>query len=299
MRVVCQAPASGRCYTSRMSETFEPSVAPPSSPAPHTMWLIGGNEGLAVHVEGEQVRLPSEAEATALGATREGALYLGRRGDTDVWASEPAKGAALPAGFELRNLRTLWGPLDDATWSIAGRATQLVEWDRTHRFCGRCATPTTRASDERVRRCPACELSAYPRVAPAVIVLVERPGEVLLARAANFRGGFYSTLAGFVEAGESLEETVAREIFEEVGVRVGELRYFGSQPWPFPHSLMVGFRARWLSGEIRIDAKEIADAQWFRPDAMPKIPPPLSIARRLIDSFLGEQGRELRSPFRM
>lgn len=137
-------------------------------------------------------------------------------------------------------------------------------------------------------RCPACGLLAYPRIAPAVIVLVRRGDEALLARNARFPLPFFSTLAGFAEIGETLEETVAREIREEVGIEVRNPRYFGSQPWPFPHSLMVGFMADWASGELRLDEREIAEARWCRADALPLIPPPVSIARRMIDAWVDE-----------
>ena len=131
---------------------------------------------------------------------------------------------------------------------------------------------------------------AYPRLAPAVIMLVERGDEILLGRSPHFLPGMYSTLAGFVEPGETLEHAVAREVAEEVGVRVKDVRYFGSQPWPFPNSLMVGFRAAWESGEIVIDEREIEDAAWFTAGNLPLIPPGISIARALIDAFLREQG---------
>jgi NAD+ diphosphatase len=137
-------------------------------------------------------------------------------------------------------------------------------------------------------RCPSCGLLAYPRISPAVIVLIRRGDRALLARGVRFPLPFYSALAGFVEVGETLEDTVAREVREEVGVEVERIRYFGSQPWPFPHSLMVGFSAEWKSGEIAPDAREIVDAQWFGAAALPPIPPRLSIARRLIDAWLDD-----------
>ncbi len=142
-------------------------------------------------------------------------------------------------------------------------------------------------------QCPACGLLAYPRLAPAMITLVTRgePGadqEALLGRGVQFRAPMYSCLAGFVEPGESLEQAVIREVFEEVGVQVGAVTYRGSQPWPFPHSLMIGFRAQWQSGEIQCDPTEIVDAQWYRRDALPNIPPRISIARKLIDEWIAE-----------
>jgi NAD+ diphosphatase len=186
----------------------------------------------------------------------------------------------------FRDLRALWGALDEVTWTVAGRAAQLVDWQRTHRFCGRCATPTEPTRSERSRRCPRCGLVAFPRLAPAVITLIERDdGRILLARNVNFPAPFFSLLAGFVEPGETLEEAVARETLEEVGVTVGDITYWGSQPWPFPHSLMVGFRARYVAGEFELQADEIAEAGWFAPDELPTVPPTMSIAGRMIEAW--------------
>jgi NAD+ diphosphatase len=169
----------------------------------------------------------------------------------------------------------------------AGAALQKVEWLRTHGFCSRCGHPTERHAHEQAMVCPSCGHLQFPRLSPAVIVLIERDREMLLARSPAFPEGVYSTVAGFVEPGESLEETVHREILEEVGVRVTNVRYFGSQPWPFPHSLMVGFTARWAGGDIAVDGVEIEDAQWFTPERLPpRMPSSMSIARRLVDDFL-------------
>jgi NAD+ diphosphatase len=238
-------------------------------------------KGLVVRRDGHGgLVLPTRADAGALGVTLSEDL-----GDGD--ASGVFVGPA-PEPFEVAGLRDLFAPLGEASWHTAGRAVQLADWVATHRFCGRCATPTERVQGERCMRCPSCGLLAYPRIAPAVIVLVRRGDQALLARGARFPLPFYSTLAGFVEVGESLEQTVHREIREEVGVEVDRVRYFGSQPWPFPHSLMVGYNAEWTSGDIVADGSEILDAQWFSADALPAIPPRLSIARRLIDAWLDE-----------
>lgn len=185
------------------------------------------------------------------------------------------------------DLYRLWAEVDEPTWALAGRAVQLVEWQRNHRFCGRCGTATVDAPGERATRCPECGLLAYPRLAPAVIMLVERDdGRALLARNANFPSGMFSCLAGFVEPGETLEHAVRREVMEEVGLEVGDVEFRGSQPWPFPHQVMIGFGARYLSGEIAIDGQEIVEAAWFTPDATPNFPTGgMSIAGRLIDEW--------------
>lgn len=213
----------------------------------------------------------------------ERAIFLGTLDERPCWAvgvdDEPGTGAVPLMG--------LWGQVDDITFTIAGRAVQLIEWERTHRFCGRCGTPTEEAAGERARRCPACGLLAFPRLAPAIITLIERDdGRALLARGRTFPIPMYSCLAGFVEPGETLEEAVHREVREEVGVEIDDVRYWASQPWPFPHSLMLGFNATWTGGDIVIDPTEIVDAQWFAADDLPAVPPGISIARRLIDDWL-------------
>jgi NAD+ diphosphatase len=192
---------------------------------------------------------------------------------------------ALPPGTEAVPLRQLFGQVSEEVFGIAGRALAVTTWDRDHRYCGRCGAETEPSTKERVRTCTRCENAAYPRLSPAVIVLVERDGKCLLARNARTKMPFYSTLAGFVEVGETLEECVHREIEEEAGIRLRDVRYFGSQPWPFTNSLMIGFTAKWASGEISADEEEILDARWFAPDALPLIPPKLSIAHELIMDF--------------
>ena len=198
-----------------------------------------------------------------------------------------------PTGLARHNLRATWGLLDEASYAIAVRAKLLLGWDREHRFCGVCGTPTKSLAGEPARVCPQCEHRAYPRLSPAIMVLIRRGDELLLARSPHFRPGMYSALAGFVEAGESLDEAVHREVMEEVGVRVTNLRWFGSQPWPFPHSLMLAFHADYLDGEIAPQPGEIEDARWFRMDKLPELPAPPSIAHRLLQSVLKEKKNAL------
>ena len=192
-----------------------------------------------------------------------------------------------PEGHVFKGLRSLFGRLDDANVAIAGRAFQLADWARTHRFCGACGQPMHLVPGERAMQC-ACGHTAYPRIAPAMMALVKKGESILLARnAAVPPGGRMSALAGFVESGESIEDTVRREVREEVGLEVGELRYFGSQSWPFPHSLMIAYTAEYASGEITCDPDEIAEARWYGPgDALPELSPAFSISRALIDANL-------------
>ncbi len=203
-------------------------------------------------------------------------LHVGWLDGVPVFAGRPV---ALPD--DARGLRALLAEGPDDLAQAAGRAAQLLEWVSTHSFCGRCGWPNEPSPVELTRVCPNCGLVTYPRISPAVIMAVRRGEEVLLARRA---GGstFWSVLAGFVDPGESLEQAVVREVAEEVGLAVDEVTYVGSQPWPFPSQLMIGFRARYAGGELVVDESELAEAAWFRPDALPTIPPPFTIANRLI-----------------
>jgi NAD+ diphosphatase len=194
-----------------------------------------------------------------------------------------------PPGLRTIGLRAVHGELGPAAFGIASRASQLLTWDREHRYCGACGTPTDRAPGEPARICPACDLHAYPRISPAIMVLIRRGREVLLARNSRNLTGAFSALAGFVEAGETLEECIVREVREEVGVEIRDIRYFGSQSWPFPHSMMIAFTADYAGGEIVPDGIEIAEARFFDVDALPKLPPAgLSIASRLIGTVAAQ-----------
>ncbi len=272
----------------RMAE-FVALVSAPAGLDARSRWLVV-RDGDVMTTDDEVI--PTAASLVELGVVGESEpIFLGIRDGEGCWAVGADDAAVLPPGSSWLSLRAIgaaW-PLDD--WALAGRAVQLVEWKRTSRFCGRCGSETEGSPGERAMRCRMCGLRAYPRLAPAVIVLVRRGDEALLAQGSRFNGRMYSTLAGFVEPGEDLEETVRREVFEEVGVRLGRLRYFGSQPWPFPHSLMIGFTAEWESGDIEVDGEEIVDARWWRAEDLPSMPPSISIARQLIDSWLDDVSR--------
>ena len=190
------------------------------------------------------------------------------------------------AGCSWQGLRQLMLQGDAGTFKMLGFASQIGTWARQHRFCGSCAGPMQPVDGERAMHCPVCAIQHYPRLSPSMIVLVTRGDEILLARSPRFNQGVYSTLAGFVEAGESVEDCVAREVFEEVGLQVHNLQYVASQGWPFPHSLMLGFHAEYAAGEIVMQAEEIEDARWFALDDLPLLPPPNSISRYLIDLYL-------------
>ena len=213
-------------------------------------------------------------------------IYLGRLDGRPCFAIPLPAEPETPPGHALVGLRELFGRLEEPIHGVAGRAFQIVEWYRNHAFCGRCGSQTELAAGERARGCPNCGATYFPRINPAVIMLVEREGRMLLARNRLFRGPWYSCLAGFVEPGESLEEAVAREVQEEAGIEVDGITYAASQPWPFPSQLMIGFYAHHRAGEIRVQDSEILDAGWFSPGELPELPGRFSLARQLIDGFL-------------
>ena len=248
------------------------------------LWFAFREEKLLVSEE-EPVNAPRVASVEELGLNSTFRHDIGSLDGWWCWAAGLEPDAEAPEGMVFRDLRGLWG-VDERFFIMAGRAKQIVEWDRTHRFCGRDGTKTVPGPTELSRECPRCGMLFYPRLSPAVIVLVSRGDEVLLARSPGFPLGMYSVLAGFVEPGESIEETIGREIREEVGVEVENLKYFGSQPWPFPNSLMIGFTADYAGGELWADPAEIEDAGWYSADELPPLPPKLSIARAMIDGFI-------------
>ncbi len=249
-------------------------------------WFVVHSKGLVAKNGGGHLILPTDEEVVALGLQPASAHRLGSYADTDALVL-PIEGHIDPP-FELFGLRALAGFLDAELFSVVGRAMHAADWLTHSRFCGRCGSATMLSPTERCTVCPSCDNHIYPRISPAIITLVRRGDEALLASNAKFPGVFYSTLAGFSDIGEALEETVVREVQEEAGVRVYRVKYFGSQPWPFPNSLMIGFMAEWESGEIVIDPAELSDAKWFTVDALPPIPPPISIARRLIDTWIAD-----------
>jgi len=238
-------------------------------------------------------RLPLQENNERLGLKPSRTLYLGRLAGVGCWAAEAPQEADAPEGMRWEGLRALFSVLQDTHFALAGRALQLIDWDRSHQYCGRCGTLTEAKTDERARVCPSCGLVAYPRIAPAVMALVRRGRQILLGRSPHFPPGMYSALAGFVEPGETLEQCVAREVLEEVGVQISNVAYFASQPWPFPHSLMIAFTCDWSGGEVRPRAGEIEAADWFDVLQLPKLPSKISIARRLIDAVVERMKREV------
>ena len=261
--------------------SFTPLMAPQQDAAPLSFVF----HGTRLLVREADLGLPDEAAVRSLAFDPQRLQAVGVLDGQYCQAAWIDDEGLVPPGYALRGLRSLFGEFDDARLGVAARACQIAEWARTHRFCGACGSGTVLATGERCFKCVNCGHMAYPRISPAMMVLIRNGDKVLLALHTQSAVKRFVPLAGFLEAGESVEEAVHREVFEEVGLRVHNLRYFGSQSWPFPHSLMIAFTADYLDGDIRTDPNEIAEARWFGPgDTWPERVPHVSISSLLVDS---------------
>lgn len=254
------------------------------------LWFVFRGEQVLVRDEDDGSVVPLTGPPEDLGLDILFEQDIGDLYGEKCFAAEVEPGTQAPDGHLFRDLRGMLGSIDEGFFAMAGRAKQIVNWNRTHRFCGKCGTGTVPGPTELSKECPKCGMHFYPRLSPAAIMLITNGEQLLLARSPHFPPGMYSALAGFIEPGESVEQTIVREVREEVGVEVRNPRYFGSQPWPFPGSLMIGFTAEYASGELRFEDGEIEDAGWFSSRKMPELPPRLSIARAMIDDFLKQNG---------
>lgn len=264
---------------------FKPNFNFPATESPRSLWFVFHEGRLLTKAGDEGQLIPHTRDLAKFDISPIRKQYLGELNGFPCYAGELAHNHTVSDGISFENVRKLFGLLEEELIWVAGRANQLVDWNQSHQFCGRCGHAAEDKPNERAKICPECSLINYPRVSPAIIVAVIKDNQILLGRNRHFKGGFYSVLAGFAEPGESLEECVAREVNEEVGIAVKNIRYFGSQPWPFPNSLMVGFIADYAGGRINVDNSEIIEAAWYSAGDLPPIPPKISIARQLIDWF--------------
>lgn len=262
---------------------FEPLIDPVAHASPRS-FVFRGNEIL---VRERDAALPDAAALAALAIDPASFQAVGLWNAAYCRTAWVARDTQPPPGHAFKGMRSLFGRFEEPMLAVAGRAFQIADWARTHRFCGACGGPMARAPGERAMKC-ACGHLAYPRISPAMMVLVKRGPAILLARnVAVPAGGRMSALAGFLEPGESIEDAIHREVREEVGVEVKDPRYFASQSWPYPHALMIAFTAEYAGGELKLDPNEIAEARWFGPgDKLPELSPKQSISRALIDANL-------------
>ncbi len=261
------------------------SIPPEKEVGNPLLFLFKQNE-LLVKKSGEQYTVPNSVDIDNMNDIHLNMHYIGRIDEQSCYTAKHTEEQELTEGMELLTLRQLFGQIDEGLLQAAFRAIQIVAWDDTHKFCGVCGTSTEKKADEHAKICPKCGHISYPRLSPAVIVAVTKGDKLLLASNKNFISNMYSVLAGFVEAGENLEECIKREIKEEVNIEVKNIKYFGSQSWPFPNSFMIGFTAEYESGEIKLDENELSDARWFSISELPNIPGSISISRKLIDWYI-------------
>jgi NAD+ diphosphatase len=253
------------------------------SPSVDSFCVVFDDMNIVLFKDCDSYRLPKVKELCLAESVE--ILRVGVIDESDCCAVE-MKFDPVPDGCELIGFREALRLLNDCGLAASNRARQMLFWNKEHKFCGHCGSATELSTRETVKVCPVCNAHFYPRIMPAVITAITKGDEILLAHNHKFRKDLYSLIAGFVEAGESLEEAVAREIYEEVHIKVKNIKYFGSQSWPFPQSLMLGFTAEYDSGEIIADGEEIVDAKWFKFDCLPLLPSEGSISRSLIDSFI-------------
>lgn len=263
---------------------------PPAEPAPgQALWLPFRGSDLMVKILDENKVALGEgdpAQMIALLQPTTEPLYIGTLDGVPCLTVEVGQDSPIPEGWKALGIRGLWGQLDEAAYGLAGYALQMLYWQRTSRFCPACGNTTEIVKGDWGKRCTNCGHTAYPHVTPAVLALVHDGGDRILLTHKPGWGKMYSLIAGFVEPGESLEECLHREVLEEVGMTLTEPIYRGSQPWPFPHQIMVGFWAQYSDGEIKLDEAELDDAIWYHVDALPPMPPKLSLSRQLIDSWI-------------
>ncbi len=272
-----------------MSPRFVPAFSPPAEGGPRTWFAFRGAELLVVESRGPlPAAAPVAADLGPLGLAVVRSQHLGSLDGRPAYAAELDDEAAAPPGHRFAGLRALHDKLDPVELHVAGVAFQVQHWDRMQRFCPSCAAPLEWKTAERAKSCARCRRDFFPPVVPALIVLVHDGPRILMTRQARFPPGMYGLVAGFLEPGETLEACAIREVREETGVEIEELRYFGSQPWPFPHQVMIGFSARYAGGALVVDHGELEDARWFHRDALPDLPPRASIARALIEARLAD-----------
>ncbi len=264
---------------------FLSSIQSPQDETKPGWWFVFRDNHVLVKPVNDKVFIPFVSDISELELKPIRKLYLGSLDDTPCFSAELSTETIAPDGMSFVGLRGVFGLLEEEMFWLAGRSFQMINWDRTHQYCGTCGFPTENKQDERAKICLQCGHINYPSASPAVIVAVRKERQILLAHSHRQPAGRYSVLAGFVELGETLEDCVKREVREEVGLAIKNIRYFGSQSWPFPNSLMIGFTAEYAGGKITVDDRELLDAKWFSADDLPQVPPGISIARRLIEWF--------------
>jgi len=265
---------------------YEPAVTTSNEIVDEIYWFAFCVNKMLVKVDNDNFSIPYLKDLQVVNISPVRTQYLGILQGHPCFSAEISPDTTAPEGLTFMDLRSLYGIIDEDLFLLAGKAFQIVSWDQMHQFCGRCGSRTQEQPGERAKICPQCGFISYPRICPAVITAILKEDKILLAHAKAFKGNMHSLIAGFLEPGETLEECVQREIMEEVGLKVKNIKYFSSQPWPFPNSMMIGFTAEYESGEIAVDGTEISEAGWFGVDNLPELPSEVSIARKIINWYI-------------
>ena len=273
--------------TKGIYKDYQPENKPNHENSDKAYWFVFNSDKLLIKTQNNlpHNHLPFLKDLKELNLTPIRKIYLGILKDSPCYVAE-VKESLAPQGMSFGELKSLYSVLDEDIYLLAGKAIQILNWDKNHQFCGQCGTSTETMDHEMAKICPECGFFSYPRLSPAVITAIVKDDKLLMAKHTYGLTDRYGLVAGFVEAGETLEEAVQREITEEVGLQVKNIKYYGSQSWPYPNSLMIGFTAEYESGQIHVDGKEIADAKWFKSSEIDKRPSKISISGELIDWFI-------------
>ncbi len=279
-------------YNSKFMKGFIREFQEKGKTASNSLWFVFQGDNLLINsTQKETGLIPKRKRLSELNINSQIKQYIGRYNNITCYSVFVSDDTPAPENMNFCNLRRLFGILNPDMFYIAGYARQIIRWEETTQYCGKCGSVLQPLESERAKECMKCGLIIYPRISPAIIVSILKKEKILLARSSRFKGNIYSVLAGFVEPGESLEDCISREVKEEVNIEVENIRYFGSQPWPFPDSLMIAFIADYKDGEICLDNDEIIDASWYSRDDLPEIPKKASIAREMIDWFVETTGK--------
>ena len=260
---------------------YIPAVIPDPENSNDAYWFVFNQNKMLI--ANNEINIPCAKNIEEIGIFPVRTQYLGTLDGHPCYSAEVNSDIYEGEELNFRDLRLLYGVLEEDVFLLAGKAFQIVKWDQTHQYCGRCGAQTEAVEGENAKICPECGFISYTRISPAIITAILKEDKILMAHGRDFPENRYSIIAGFVEPGETLEECVKREVMEEVGIAVKNIKYFGSQPWPFPHSLMIGFISEYESGEICVDDYEITDAKWFDVNNLPELPSKMSISREIID----------------
>lgn len=248
-------------------------------------WFIFYNNLLLIEKDKEQYNIPLSSEIPVDVDNRYVVHDIGTMGDYVCKAVQVPDMVQETDHFVMIDLRSSYDYIPAPQFAMAGKAYEILFWDKNSKFCPVCGTSTQQALPNS-KKCPSCQFEIFPTISTAILALVQKEDSILLVQAHNFSGPFHSLVAGFLETGESLEECVQREVMEETGLSVKNIRYFGSQAWPFPSGLMVGFITEYESGELKLQEEELKNGAFYKKENLPELPRKLSLARKMIDWWI-------------